>query len=224
MIANFSRSPKKRSARAAIRNQLNTLRSTWNEAVSPTEPLDRIKERLDGYRRKVLPQRKDLTPAAVALPLLYGEDGTLDVLFTVRTDRVEHHKGEISFPGGRRDQGDADALATALRETREEIGIPQEAFRLLGALDDFVSISGYLVTPFVVLCDRPAVFYPEPAEVAEILTIPLPHLLDPANHFADLAARTDRIHSYSWNGKEIWGLTGGILHHFLELTFDFPAS
>jgi 8-oxo-dGTP pyrophosphatase MutT (NUDIX family) len=203
---------------------VNTLRATWDKAVSPAEPLDRIEERLGGYRRKVLPQRKDLTPAAVALPLLYGEDGSLDVLFTVRTDRVEHHKGEISFPGGRQDRGDADALATALRETREEIGIPPKSFRLLGTLDDFISISGYLVTPFVFLCERPAVFYPEPAEVAEILTIPLPHLLDPANHFADLAAKTDRIHSYFWNGKEIWGLTGGILHHFLELTFDFPAG
>ena len=167
-----------------------------------------------------------LKPAAVALPLTIAE-GKLCILFTVRTDTVEHHKNEISFPGGRVDEEDVDELAAALRETWEEIGIPSTELGVVGEMDDFVSISGYRVRPFVVFIreTRPA-FDPYPGEVSEILEVPVGHLLDPSNHHVEATplSQGKPIHFFNWRDRVIWGLTGAILRQFLDLAFDLGGD
>lgn len=160
-------------------------------------------------------------PAAVAVPLVRVPGG-LAVLFTVRTAHVEQHKGEISFPGGKVDPGDADTWAAALRETREEVGIRPGDLWPLGTLDDFVSITGFRVTPHVVWLDHEDYpFCPEPREVAEILLVPLDHLLDPSHHHVEAWSGGDGrdIHFFRWGPYVVWGLTAAILQHLLDVGF-----
>ena len=143
----------------------------------------RIRAALAGRRRLEIAERAGY-PAAVTL-LLYEDGGEYHVILTARTSKVEHHKNEVSFPGGARDPGDLDALATALRETDEEIGVRPEDVEVLGALDDLVTVSKFRVTPFVGVIPFPYEFRPNPHEVAEILQVPVSHLLDAANHFEE---------------------------------------
>lgn len=180
--------------------------------------LSDMERRIRAYRRKTIPA-EGLIPAAVAVPILVGEDGSARLVFTLRTDHVEHHKGEISFPGGRTDPDDENAAATALRETWEEIGISPRALRPVGLLDDFISITGYRVTPVVVVADKPVELQAQPSEVADILAVPLPHLLDPKHRLPPQGHPETGYHTFVWNGHRIWGLTGNILHHFLTLAF-----
>lgn len=193
--------------------------------MSIDETLDRIRQRLAVREPRKL-SLGGLVPAAVALPLL-PDGNDLKVLFTVRASTVEHHKNEISFPGGRVDPHDPDEEAAALRETWEEIGIAPSDLRVLGEMDDFQSISGYRVRPFAVYLDNPCpVFNPHPGEVSEILTIPLGHLLDPRFNKPDPRGEWENrpLHTFCWEDKVVWGLTGAILRHFLSLTFDFTPG
>lgn len=208
-----------------------TVKQTSQYAISAFGP-DTLTETLGLVERRLASRPaypmdlQGLTPAAVALPLLVA-DGVLSVLFTVRTSTVEHHKNEISFPGGRVDEGDRDELAAALRETWEEIGIGPSSLKVLGRMDDFESISGYRVRPFAVfLLDQKPEFAPHPGEVSEIITVPLPHLLDPKNHRVDhfMGTKGKPLNFFHWENKVIWGLTGAILRHFMELTMDFKAA
>jgi 8-oxo-dGTP pyrophosphatase MutT (NUDIX family) len=153
----------------------------------------------------------------VVVPLVPSAQG-LTILLTRRTDEVEHHKGEICFPGGRVDPEDADHLAAALREAREEVGIFPEHLSVLGPLDDFVSTSGYRVRPFAaILNHRDYPFLAAPREVAEILLIPTDHLLDPANHEISPHAAGTAAHRFLWKQRVVWGMTASILDHFLRV-------
>ncbi len=183
--------------------------------------LARIEAVLGGHRRRTIP-RGDLCPAAVAVPLVLS-GGALSVLLTLRTRHVEHHKGEISFPGGRVEPGDPDTLATALRETWEEVGVHPEELRVLGALDDFVSVTGYRVTPYVAALPREGYpFVPQPEEVAEILLVPLGHLRDPRHHrVVEGTGARRRVHQFRWGRHVVWGLTAAILTRFLDLNYAF---
>ena len=119
--------------------------------------------------------------AAVLIPL-YGPGPDFRVLYTVRTQEVEHHKGEISFPGGGVEPADESLEQTALRETHEEVGIAPGDVTLLGRMDDVITISDFLVTPVVGRVEVfPYAFAPARLEVAEVLEVPLSHLRDPAN-------------------------------------------
>lgn len=167
-----------------------------------------------------------LTPAAVAVPL-HIRDGGVNLVLTVRADTVEHHKSEISFPGGRVDAGDSSEFDAALRETWEEIGIRPESVRLLGRLDDFRSISGYRVRPYVVLLtDEKPAYDPHPGEVSEVIEVPLEHLLDPSNHRVDTSIHPlgHPIQFFYWKDRTVWGLTGAILRQLLEVAFGFDRE
>lgn len=167
-----------------------------------------------------------LRPAAVLIPL-YVRDGTLWTLFTKRTDTVEHHKGQISFPGGGQHPEDGNLWATAIRETEEEIGVPRESIRLLGALPRMVTVTDFEVSPFVGAIPYPIVFRPEAAEVESILEIPLSYLLDP--QVVEEKALRWKGHDvmtlvYHYHGHAIWGATARILADFLEaLQGESPA-
>ncbi|MPZ24775.1 MAG: NUDIX domain-containing protein [Dehalococcoidia bacterium] len=158
--------------------------------------------------------------AAVLLPL-YERDGSQHVVVTRRTDLVEHHKGQIAFPGGAVEAADNDILTTALRETEEEIGVDRSHVEVLGSLDDIVTITNFHVTPVVgVITSSPYAFTLHEREVAEIIEIPIVHLLDERNLVEEPRER-DGVqyinYIYRYEGHDVWGATGRILHQYLEL-------
>jgi len=183
--------------------------------------LELARERLEAYR----PQRIDPLgrPQAAVLLLLYDIDGRTHVLFTKRTELVEHHKGEICFPGGSQEEDDVDLYYTALRETFEEVGLMPEHVERVGQLDDIVSrVSNFVISPYVgfVTTATPMAFNHAVHEVDEVLEAPLAHLLDERN----MSRETRRfegedvvIDIYRWRNHAIWGATARILTQFLGL-------
>ena len=168
----------------------------------------------------------DTLPRAAVLLPLYETNGETHILFTVRSALVEHHKGQISFPGGAFDPTDPDLAYTAVRETFEEIGVDTGHIELIGQLDEMITVSNFLVRPFVGRITRPGPypFAHSEIEVAEILEIPLDHLRDEANVAAELRTYQGRemiAYSYRFRGHLIWGATARILHQFLGL-LDTP--
>ncbi|NIQ98550.1 MAG: CoA pyrophosphatase [Desulfuromonadales bacterium] len=140
------------------------------------------------------------------------------MLFTRRTNDVRHHRGEISFPGGAWEREDRDLQATALRETEEEIGLKAADVTVLGRLDDFESVHGYHVVPYVGCFEAPYRFNLDPRETAALIEVPLARLRDPAIfRIEDWTHKGRRIPVcfYTVDGHEIWGLTADILRQFL---------
>ena len=180
--------------------------------------LQQIRSFLAGYQPVRL-SVDETTPAAVLL-LLYEKDGEPHILLTRRTDYVEHHKGETSFPGGAFDSDDGDLLTTALRETEEEIGVRRQDVEVLGRLDDIVTITEFLVSPFVgVLASPDCPFVLNAHEVAELVEVPLRHLLDERNLERAVRQLHDRpvaILTYLYDDHRIWGATARILKGFLD--------
>jgi 8-oxo-dGTP pyrophosphatase MutT (NUDIX family) len=180
--------------------------------------LQQIRDFLADYRPRRLSQDRT-TPAAVLL-LLYEKAGEPYIVLTRRTEDVEHHKGETSFPGGAFDPQDGDLLTTALRETEEEIGVRPEDVEVLGRLDDIITISGFVVSPFVGLL--PTSSYPfavNAHEVAELVEVPLRHLMDERNLEQSVGRLGDRwfpILAYHYGDHRIWGATARILKGFFD--------
>jgi 8-oxo-dGTP pyrophosphatase MutT (NUDIX family) len=182
--------------------------------------IEQIRIRLDALTPACIDDNT-LPRAAVLLPLYVHQDD-IHVLFTRRSELVEHHKGQISFPGGAFDATDPDLRFTAIRETWEEIGVEMDHVEVLGQLDEMITISNFLVRPFVGRITEPGPypFQHSEAEVAEILEVPLEHLRDEANVAAELRTYQGRevmAYSYRWRDNVIWGATAGILKQFLDL-------
>ena len=153
--------------------------------------------------------------AAVLAGLVPRADGTR-VLLTRRNDQLRHHGGQVSFPGGRVDPGDAGPVAAALRESAEEIALPAAQIAPLGFLDPFVTVSGFRVMPVVAVVDPDYVARPNPAEVAEVFEVPLDFLMNPANLRRveiEHAGRIRHVLEYDWPGQRIWGATAAILYN-----------
>ena len=141
------------------------------------------------------------------------------VVFTLRRDDLVRHAGQVSFPGGRTDHGDSGAVETALRESREEVGLDSVAAEPLGFLDCLETISGFCVTPVVARMAGDAVLTPQPEEVAKIFEVPLAFLLDPANlHEFAFHARGEARLVYEYVGVEprIWGATASMLVNLMR--------
>jgi 8-oxo-dGTP pyrophosphatase MutT (NUDIX family) len=154
------------------------------------------------------------------LVLLYANDGDVCVLLNKRTDRVEHHKGEISFPGGAQDPEDATILDTALRETYEEMGINPKDVEILCRLDQVTTRSLFSITPFVGTISPSYPFLASRIEVAEILEVPLPILLDPSNWRETVRVvegEQNIEYSYTYGEHLIWGATARMLTQLLGL-------
>jgi 8-oxo-dGTP pyrophosphatase MutT (NUDIX family) len=182
--------------------------------------IEQIRARLAAYTPALIADAR-LARAAVLLPLYERGDET-HVLFTRRSELVEHHKGQISFPGGAWDPSDADLRQTAVRETWEEIGVAPEHVEIVGQLDEMITVSNFLVRPFVGRITEPGPypFVHSEVEVVEILEVPLAHLLDRANVVEETRPYQGRevpAYAFRWRGHVIWGATARILKQFLDL-------
>ena len=176
---------------------------------------------LDDERlRPLLPAT--ITPAAVLVPVVERRPG-LTVLLTERADDLKHHPGQVSFPGGRQEAHDPDPIATALRETEEEIGLASRHVELIGALPDYLTGTGFRVTPVVGLVRPPFDLRLDAFEVAEAFEVPLAHFLDARNHQEHSImheGRLRRFHAMPYHGYFIWGATAGIIMSLYRLLDD----
>jgi 8-oxo-dGTP pyrophosphatase MutT (NUDIX family) len=165
--------------------------------------------------------------AAVLIPI-FRRNGEYHLLLTLRTQDVETHKGQISFPGGMR-EGDEDLLKTALRETFEEVGIEEEKIEPLGKFHDYISVTGYRVTPYAGFIMEPFKTVPQVREVAEVLEVPFHIFLDPSLLRIEKRAWQNRedVYFYTFGTHQIWGLTARIIKDFfdeLRLASESPVD
>jgi len=184
------------------------------------EIVEQIEQALADYTPRKVDQ-PTASPAAVLILVCTGA-GEPRVVFTERTDQVEHHKGQISFPGGACDEEDESVEVTALRETFEEIGVDPKDVRILGQLDDMVTVSNFRVTPFVgtVACETAYQYRVNDGEVASVVEVPLSHLLDEQNMELEVRQHNGRevlVPAFAYEGHRIWGATARMLHQLVEL-------
>ena len=159
------------------------------------------------------------TRASVLIPLILRADG-VSLLLTQRTLHLTQHPGQISFPGGRFEVGDASAIDTALRETEEEVGLHRRHVDVIGTLPDYTTSTGYIVTPVVGLITPPFDLCADPSEVAEIFEVPLAFLMDGVNHHRlsmpfDGGRRS--FYAMPYQRFYIWGATAGMLRNLFHL-------
>lgn len=175
-----------------------------------------IAARLEARERELLQPPEGRRRAAVLVPL-FVRDGALRVLLTRRTDTVEHHRGQISFPGGVEEPDDETPWETAVRETEEELGIAPEHVRLLGALTPLVTVTDFFVEPFVGAVPYPHVLRPAEAEIAEVIDVPVAALLDPkVLERRVLPGREEPTLFYHYGSHVIWGATARMMAELLE--------
>ena len=188
------------------------LRQRLHRAVRPLDDLPKPPGWNHGEIHDIL-GATPLRTAAVLVGLVERVDG-LAVLFTQRTEQLTQHAGQISFPGGAAEPGDVDAIATALRETREEIGVGVESITPFGYLDCFETVSGFIVTPVVAEIVSSYIGTPEPREVAAIFEVPLAFFTDEKNlrrRRMEYRGRTRDIFEFHFGEKNIWGATAAML-------------
>ena len=183
---------------------------------------DWLAERLDVYGSAradgsfplyVHPPAHKPVPAAVLVPIV-NQPGGLTLMFTQRTAHLHDHAGQISFPGGRVDEGDSDRIATALREAEEETGLSRSRVEIIGRLPEYDIPTGFRVTPVVGWVEPPFTLTPDPIEVADVFEVPLGFLLDPANqqrHFRMLGTRRRDFWAIPYGERYIWGATAAML-------------
>ena len=189
--------------------------------ITDMELRERIRKILSNRRRRTISTDR-WTRAAVLVPL-FEKGGRPYLLFTKRTERVKHHKGQISFPGGVVDERDENMEATALRETFEEIGLHRENARILGKLDDAFTISSnYLITPIVAEIAYPYPFFINEEEIEELIEIPLEAFFDEDRWTEEMySSGSEKALSYrfDYQGNIIWGATARIMRQFLDTLF-----
>jgi 8-oxo-dGTP pyrophosphatase MutT (NUDIX family) len=195
--------------------------------AEPEDLIELARQRLRERVARTLPL--GTWKAAAVLLLLYGPAGDERIILTVRSNDVEYHKGQISLPGGSVDADDRDLAATALRETEEEVGIARAEIEVLGRLDDRITVSDFRVSPIVGTIPQARMrFNPSPLEVAEVLEVPLRHLLDRANRCDELHVRNGRTEvrpGFNFGAHRIWGATARIVADLVDLLVDSrPAS
>ncbi|MGM0693500.1 MAG: CoA pyrophosphatase [Pseudomonadota bacterium] len=185
--------------------------------------LENLRERLQAHRPRRVGLR--LPEAAVLLPIVDRPEPTL--LFTRRANHLSTHSGQVAFPGGKREAHDTDLLATALRESREEIALPPERVELLGRLSDVVSLHGLRVTPWVGLIPPDLPLTPDLDELDAIFEVPLSHFLEDQRTHTDVIQVDGRdyyVPSYRTDGHVIWGLSAMMLVELLAEGFAMPIN
>lgn len=173
----------------------------------------------DDLERQHMLASAETKPAAVLL-LVVNHPADPAVVFTQRTAHLADHAGQISFPGGRSDDGDESPERTALREAEEEIGVSPDRVDILGRLPEYHTGTGYRVTPIVGWAEPPLAYRPDPHEVADVFEVPLAFLLDVANHRYETAFYKGRLRKYwamPYGDRFIWGATAGMLVTFQRI-------
>ncbi len=194
----------------------------------PQRFVEHVQKKLSAHTPQTFtyrPQERGM-PAAVLFPF-YFKDGQPYLLFTKRTELVEHHKGQISLPGGQQDPQDADLLETALREVEEEIGLKAQDVQILGQTDRMLTNTRYCVTPFVGFFHYPYSFKISRNEIAYLIEVPFLHLLQEEHYETKIVSGQEVrwvLHYYYFNDEVIWGVTGFLLSNFLSIVFDFKRN
>ena len=210
---------------AEIHHSFNVIKPTMpitltEEYISLrlTEAIEAVDPSIDGYAEIDLNDETRLKCAAVLIPLVWHEE-EWHVLFTRRTDKVESHKGQVSFPGGACDEGETTPEQTALREVEEEIGINSTNIKVLGRLTTLITITYFRVTPVVGVIKWPTVFRVGEHEVARVFTIPLGWLASSANRWEfDMPGRNRSLIAYHpYDGELLWGATARMTVDFLKV-------
>lgn len=159
------------------------------------------------------PLRKAGKPAAVLIPVV-ERFNELALMFTQRAAHLKHHGGQISFPGGKREDEDASLMHTALRETEEEIGLASQHIEVLGNLPDYRTVSGFVVRPFIGIVTPPFELTLDTNEVDTVFEVPLDFALDQSNHYIHWVERKQHRHPIyfiPWQSKNIWGATAAFV-------------
>lgn len=167
-------------------------------------------------QRALKPLLSNLREAAVLVPILMRPEG-FSVLLTRRADTLRNHRGQVSFPGGRRDPEDLTLAACALREAQEEVGLAPENAEIIGYLDDYPTTTRYRVTPVVALVRPPEQFVFDAGEVAEVFEVPLAVLLDQRRYESKILTKQGLnvpFFEVNHDGHRIWGATAGMLRDF----------
>ncbi len=180
--------------------------------------MEKLREFLAHRQKKTITDPKRI-PSAVLVPI-YNKEGQCCILFTQRTDNVKEHKGQISFPGGARQEGES-LLDTALRESQEEVGLSPNEVEILGELDDTATItSNFVVTPFIGVIPWPHNLKADGWETDELIEVPIAALLDKKareDKNEVIGGKPVTSYFYHYGDRVIWGATARILHQFLEL-------
>jgi len=179
----------------------------------------------DDLERQARNAEHALKPAAV-LVLIIDHPGEPTVVFTQRTAHLADHAGQISFPGGRVEEGDGTPEHTALREAEEEVGVAPNRVEILGRLPEYHTGTGYRVTPIVGWAEPPLTYRPDPHEVADVFEVPLAFLLDSGNHRYESAFFKGRMRNYwamPYGERFIWGATAGMLVTFHRILVPKPV-
>jgi len=198
-----------------------------------------LRRRLHGTRRPVDPTavvlpagsddwperlRQQLTgtlkPAGVLIPVIERDAAGLSLLLTQRSAALKHHAGQVSFPGGRWEQDDEDIVATALRETHEEVGITQGDINIIGYLSPMPTITGYAVTPVIGVISGDIELRIDRTEVEYAFEVPLPFLMDPGNRKMvehDVEGRMATMAEFNYDDQRIWGATAFIIQEFVKI-------
>ena len=206
----------------------NSVNNEWFELISDSDNLyNHIQQSLQNRTPKTYKYKDGpSTPAAVLIPVFF-KNNQAHILFTKRTDKVGTHKGQISFPGGSKDNSDHDLEFTALRETHEEVGIEHNDVKILGVTDHFLTITDFLVTPFVGSFPYPYNYQTSEDEIDRLIEVPLIHLLQESNFQIQKLKKNGvnwNVHYYYYKNDVIWGVTGFLLSNFLSIVFKLQRG
>ncbi|MCX7966129.1 MAG: CoA pyrophosphatase [Syntrophorhabdaceae bacterium] len=179
-----------------------------------------IREKLKHYEAQRI-ESSNFMCAGVIIPL-FEERNEVFIVLTKRSEKVRFHKGEVSFPGGMCEEDDGDTLNTALRECCEEIGVKKKDIEILGRLDDMITLTGFVITPYVGVIPYPYGFKTNPDEVAYLIFFPIKRLMEvrPEMESASYDGRFEMVPSIYYNGDRIWGATCRILMRLRHIIGD----
>jgi 8-oxo-dGTP pyrophosphatase MutT (NUDIX family) len=201
-----------------VRVDLKLTRETFRRLLARPAPPALAEDR----HMPAIPEGARITEAAVMVPIV-NRPGALQVLLTQRTSQLADHAGQISFPGGRVEETDADREETALRETEEEIGLARSHITVLGRLPVYEIPSGFRVTPVVGWVEPPFDLALDAFEVASVFEVPLGHFLDPLRFQRrdyQFKGRHRHYLAIPYEGRYIWGATAGMLYLLARVLAD----
>ena len=211
-----SEQPKASGIHVRLAGGIETLRERLL-AEPPLLPLTPARGDYDLNPEQRPQEKRELLPAAVLVPIIRRSVPT--VLLTQRTEHLPRHAGQVSFPGGRAQEGDVSLVETALRETKEETGIDPSFVTILGFLDAYETGTGYAILPVVGMLQEGFALTPDANEVAHVFEVPLDFLLEPSNRqmtTREFQGRSRTFYSFTYDGNYIWGATAAMLVNFSE--------